>query len=59
MIQLTDHVKLKRKKDQSVDALVLLRMGNKTVKRSRWWEGFGRKRRGNGANTEVDAHSHL
>ena len=46
MIQLTDHMKLKRKEDQRVDASVLLRRGNKIIKGSRGWEGLGRKRRG-------------
>ena len=44
MIQLTDHMKLKRKEDQRVDASVLLRRGNKIIKGSRGWEGLGRKR---------------
>ena len=48
MIQLTDHMKLKRKEDQRVDASVLLRRGNKIIKGSRGWEGLGRKRRGGG-----------
>ena len=30
-IQVTDHMKLKRKEDQSVDAPVLLRRGNKIL----------------------------
>jgi hypothetical protein len=34
-IQLTDHVKLKKKEDQSVDASVLLRKGNKIITRGR------------------------
>ena len=42
-IQFTDHMKLK-KEDQSVDASVLLRRGNKIIKGSRGWEGLGRKR---------------
>ena len=46
MIQLMDHMKLKRKEDQRVDASVLLRRGNKIIKGSRGWEGLGRKRRG-------------
>jgi len=29
MIQLTDHVKVKEKEDQRIDALILLRRGNK------------------------------
>ena len=48
MIQFTDHMKLKRKEDQRVDASVLLRRGNKIIKGSRGWEGLGRKRRGGG-----------
>jgi hypothetical protein len=47
-VQLTDHMKLKRKEDQRVDASVLLRRGNKRIKRSRGWEGLGKKRRGGG-----------
>jgi hypothetical protein len=45
-VQLTDHMKLKRKEDQRVDASVLLRRGNKIMEGSRGWEGLGRKRRG-------------
>jgi hypothetical protein len=42
-----DHMKLKRKKDQRVDASsALLRRGNNIIKRSRGWEGLGRKREG-------------
>jgi hypothetical protein len=37
-----------RKKDQRVDASVLLRRGNSIIKRSREWEGFGRNRGGGG-----------
>ena len=48
MIQLTDHMKLKRKEDQRVDASVLLRRGNKIIKGSRGWEGLWRKRREGG-----------
>ena len=44
MIQLTDHMKLKKKEDQSVDASVLLRRGNKIFTGGRGWEGLGRKR---------------
>jgi hypothetical protein len=39
-------MKLKRKKDQRVDASVLLRIGNKIIKGSRGWKGLGSKRRG-------------
>ena len=46
MIQLMDHMKLKRKEDQRVDASVLLRRKNKIIKGSRGWEGLGRKRGG-------------
>ena len=45
-IQITDHMKLKRKEDQRVDASVLLIRGNKIIKGSRGWEGLGRKRSG-------------
>jgi hypothetical protein len=41
-----DHMKLKKKEDQRVDASVLLRWGDKIIKGSRGWEGLGRKRRG-------------
>jgi hypothetical protein len=43
-----DHMKPKKKKDQRVDASVILRRGNKIIKGSKGWEGFGRKRRGGG-----------
>jgi hypothetical protein len=43
MIQLMDHMKLKRKEEQRVDASVLLRRGNKIIK-GRGWEGLGKKR---------------
>jgi hypothetical protein len=46
MIQLTDHMKLKKKKDQSVYASVLLRRGNKIISGDRGREGPGRERRG-------------
>jgi hypothetical protein len=45
MIQLTGHMKLKRKEDQRVDASVLLSSGNKIIKGSKGWEGLERKRR--------------
>jgi hypothetical protein len=48
MIQLMDHMKLKKKEDQRVDASALLRRGDKIIKGSRGWEGLGRKRRGRG-----------
>jgi hypothetical protein len=47
-IQLMDHMKFKRKKDQSVDASVQLRRGNKIIRGSRGGEGLGRKRRKGG-----------
>ena len=47
-----NHMKLKRKEDQRVDASVLLRRGNKIIKGSRGWEGLGRKRRGGGEKEE-------
>jgi hypothetical protein len=37
-------MKLMRNENQSVDASVLLRRGNKILTGGRGWEGFGRKR---------------
>ena len=52
-IQLTDHMKLERKKDQRADASLLLRRENKKeIKGSRGWAGLGRKRRGRGKRGE-------
>jgi hypothetical protein len=48
MIQLMDHIKLKRKEDQRVDVSVLLRRGNNIIKGSRRWEGLGRNIRDGG-----------
>jgi hypothetical protein len=45
MIQLMDHMKLKKKEVQRLDVSVLLRRGNKIIKGIRGWEGHGRKRR--------------
>ena len=50
-IQLTDHMKLKKKEDQSVDASVLLRKWNKIITGGRGWEGLWRKR-GEGQETK-------
>jgi hypothetical protein len=47
-IQLTDHMKLKKKEHQSVDTLVLLRRENKILTGGRGREGLGRKRKGEG-----------
>jgi hypothetical protein len=44
MIQLTDHMKLK-KEDQNLDVSVLI-MGNKILLGSRGWEGLGKKKGG-------------
>ena len=41
-------MKLKRKEDQRVDTLILLRRGSKIIKGNRGWEKLGRKRRGGG-----------
>ena len=41
-------MKLKKKEDQSVDASVLLRSGNKIITGSGGWEGLERKREGGG-----------
>jgi hypothetical protein len=46
MIQLTDHMKLTKKENQSVDTSVLLRRGNKINVGGRGWERLGRKTRG-------------
>jgi hypothetical protein len=48
MIQLTDHMKVKGKEDQRVDASLLLRRWNNIIKESRGWEGLRRKRGGGG-----------
>jgi hypothetical protein len=48
MIQFVNHMKLKRKEDQRVDASVLLRRGNSIIKGSRGWDGLGRVRGGGG-----------
>ena len=42
-------MKHKKKEDQSVDASVLLRKGNKIIMGSRGLEGLGRKRGGEGS----------
>jgi hypothetical protein len=42
MIQLMNHMKLKRKEGQSVGASVLLGRGNKIIQRSRGQERLGR-----------------
>jgi hypothetical protein len=44
MIKPIDHMKLKKKEDQSVDASVLLRRGNKIIIGGRGKEGRGRER---------------
>jgi hypothetical protein len=48
MIQLTDHMKLKKKEYQRVGASVLLRRENKILTGGRGWERLGRKRDGGG-----------
>jgi hypothetical protein len=49
MILLTDHMKPKKKEDQSMDASVLLRRGNKIItNQGRGKEGAGRERGGGG-----------
>jgi hypothetical protein len=47
-IQFMNHMKLKRKEDQRVDASVLRRRRNNIIKGSRGWEGLGRKKGGQG-----------
>jgi hypothetical protein len=46
--KLTDHLKLKKKKDQSEDASIILRRGNKIITRSRKRKRHGRERGGGG-----------
>jgi hypothetical protein len=46
MIQLTDHMKLKRREDRSVEVSVLLRRGKKIIKEGRRSERSGRYRGG-------------
>jgi hypothetical protein len=48
MIQFTDHMKLKKKEDHSVDASVLLRKGSKIIMGHRGREGPRREREGRG-----------
>ena len=48
MMQLTDHMKLKKKEDQRVDASVLLRRGNNIIKGSREERDLGGKEEGRG-----------
>ena len=43
IIQLTDHMKLKKKEDQSVDASVLLKRGNKIITGHRRMEELRRE----------------
>jgi hypothetical protein len=47
-IQLMDHMKLKNKEDQRVDASVLLRRWNKLIRRSNGLEELASKRRREG-----------
>jgi hypothetical protein len=49
MIHLTDHMKLKKKEDQSVDASVLIG-SNKIFIGNGGWKGLGRKKGGGGKN---------
>jgi hypothetical protein len=48
MIQLTEHIKLKRKEEKRVDTSVLLRRGNKIINGNGGCDVLGRKRRGGG-----------
>jgi hypothetical protein len=45
-IQFTDHVKLRKKEDQSMDALILLRRGNKILKGGNIEAKFGADNKG-------------
>jgi hypothetical protein len=44
MVQLMDHMKLKKMEDQIVDNSILLRRGNKIITGGRGLEGFWKKR---------------
>jgi hypothetical protein len=48
MIKLTDHMMLKKKEDQGVDASVLHRRGSKIIMGGKRREGPGRDREGEG-----------
>jgi hypothetical protein len=48
IIQLTDHIKCKKKEDQSVDASVLFRRGNKIFTGGRRLQTCEEERRGRG-----------
>jgi hypothetical protein len=54
MIQLTNHMKLKKKEDRSVASSVLLRRGNKIILGDRGLKGLGRNRGGAGENGGPD-----
>ena len=60
IIQLTDHMKVKKKKDQSLDASVLFRRGDKIIMGGREWTRLGEKRGGGegkkSAGSSVDGH---
>jgi hypothetical protein len=49
MIKLTDHMKFKKKEDQSVDASILLRRGNKIIRGGRSREGPGMEEKSRGS----------
>lgn len=44
MLYSTDPRKLNKKEDQSKEACISLRRGNKIVLRGRWWERSGREK---------------
>ena len=48
MIQPTNHMELKKKENQSMDASILHRRGSKIITRDRRSEGSGRERGGGG-----------
>ena len=54
MIQLTDHMKLKKKEEQSVGTLVLLKMGNKIIMGGRVRERRWGRERGTGSGVGGD-----
>jgi hypothetical protein len=48
MVQLTDHMKLKKKEEQSVDASILLKRGNKIITGGREREDLAGREEGEG-----------
>jgi hypothetical protein len=54
MIKLTDHIELKKKEDQSVDASAIFKRGNNIIQRGRCWEGLVGRNEAEGERDEQD-----